>query len=387
MANSIPGVAPVSTPPSETTPPLRPTQRTSKMNHGALILASQKQAVSVLVITWNMANKCPPSDLSALLGWNGSQPSEVGDYDMIVVGVQEAHDLDKWEKSLVSGMAQSSKGEFYHIQSVKLDPGGWIHMALFVSHSLLPCLRGVRKASISTGIGNVIGNKGGVGISLCVNGVSLAFVNCHFQAHQNAVEARNQDFHRIHTELFSTPSNESSSSNKVTPIESVSNAESNTLTEQFDAVVWLGDLNYRVESNRKAADFMIKEGMLEVMRANDQLLKEMQRGNVFKQYKEGMLDFPPTYKYDKNSETYDSSEKQRVPSWTDRILFSCQTSQNDDNPKTRMNLLKYGPVESIKSSDHRPVAARLAVEMLKPSSVQGSQALYADDASRACVIQ
>lgn len=46
---------------------------------------------------------------------------------------QEAHDLDKWEKSLVSGMAQSSKGEFYHIQSVKLDPvRPGLHISYFI---------------------------------------------------------------------------------------------------------------------------------------------------------------------------------------------------------------------------------------------------------------
>ena len=41
----------------------------------------------------------------------------------------------------------------------------------------------------------------------------------------------------------------------------------------------------------------------QVMRANDQLIREREKGTVFKKYREGLLQFPPTYKYDKQSDT------------------------------------------------------------------------------------
>ncbi len=39
-------------------------------------------------------------------------------------------------------------------------------------------------------------------------------------------------------------------------------------------------------------------------------------GNVFQGFSEQPISFPPSYKFDSNSNTYDSSEKKRIPSWT-----------------------------------------------------------------------
>jgi len=57
----------------------------------------------------------------------------------------------------------------------------------------------------------------------------------------------------------------------------------------------------------------------------DQLTVEREKGNVFEGYQEGEINFAPTYKYDLFSEDYDTSEKCRVPAWTDRVLWRRRT--------------------------------------------------------------
>ena len=56
----------------------------------------------------------------------------------------------------------------------------------------------------------------------------------------------------------------------------------------------------------------------------DELHQEMAGGRVFRFLHEAPIAFAPTYKFDKGDAAplaYDSSEKQRVPAWCDRILF------------------------------------------------------------------
>lgn len=44
-------------------------------------------------------------------------------------------------------------------------------------------------------------------------------------------------------------------------------------------------------------------------------------GEIFHGFSEGNITFAPTFKFDVGTNHYDSSSKQRVPSYTDRILF------------------------------------------------------------------
>lgn len=76
---------------------------------------------------------------------------------------------------------------------------------------------------------------------------------------------------------------------------------------------------------------------------HDELHAQMHIGKAFGGWREGPIRFLPTYKYDVGSVgIFDSSEKQRGPSWCDRILY-----------RTRKDILRYERKRKQEKERHR----------------------------------
>lgn len=90
----------------------------------------------------------------------------------------------------------------------------------------------------------------------------------------------------------------------------------------------------------------------------DQLNQQMSNGKSFPFFDEMEIHFKPTYKFDKGTDNYDTSEKQRVPSWTDRILVYSKNKRF-----TELEQLRYNSISQIKFSDHKPVYAIFHAKM------------------------
>ena len=67
-----------------------------------------------------------------------------------------------------------------------------------------------------------------------------------------------------------------------------------------DIIYFFGDFNYRIDVELSREDIfrLIDAGDLNALRAKDQLNIERQRGSVFVGFEEGVLTFPPTYKFE-----------------------------------------------------------------------------------------
>lgn len=85
-------------------------------------------------------------------------------------------------------------------------------------------------------------------------------------------------------------------------------------------------------------------------------------GYIFKGFEEGYITFPPTYKYDTGTDRYDTSEKQRIPSWTDRytplpphskpfflhsILFKGANLELQNYKRAEINISDHKPVRAL----------------------------------------
>ena len=55
------------------------------------------------------------------------------------------------------------------------------------------------------------------------------------------------------------------------------------------------------------------------------MLCVLHAGNAFHQYSEQPITFFPSYKYDLNSDVYDTSQKRRTPSWTVSYYYGVQS--------------------------------------------------------------
>jgi hypothetical protein len=201
-----------------------------------------------------------------------------------------------------------------------------------------------------------------------------------------------------------------------------------------DAVIWAGDLNYRVDGGGALVAALLRGPLAELLRANDQLRLQQRRGAVFQVlsvatlytgalcpafcswggiwdlsgtcwvsfihihtharpihhprlrppcpfsqgFQEGRLCFPPTFKYERGPRGRLSSS--RVPSWTDRILWRAATSAAGV-----LSASYYTSVPEMHSSDHKPVVAGFTLVVtpeaahmpcLMPSSTVLEQGLH-----------
>ncbi|ORC93093.1 endonuclease/Exonuclease/phosphatase [Trypanosoma theileri] len=128
------------------------------------------------------------------------------------------------------------------------------------------------------------------------------------------------------------------------------------VTEEFDFVLFGGDLNYRINGTRKGIEYIIRyhKDIRSILIHNDQLNLERAKGAVFQRFREGNLLFRPTYKYEVDHDVYNfSKKKDRMPAYCDRILYKKRKGSNIGKVKIRL----YTDVQQVRSSDHRPVVA------------------------------
>ncbi|XP_045020863.1 inositol polyphosphate 5-phosphatase K isoform X4 [Bubalus bubalis] len=310
------------------------------------------RTLSIHVVTWNVASAAPPPDLSDLLQLNNLNLN----LDIYVIGLQELNcgimsllsDTafeDPWSSYFMDVLSPLS---FVKVSSVRMQG---LLLLIFAKYQHLPFIQVLSTKSTPTGLFGYWGNKGGVNIFLKLYGYYVSIINCHLPPHMANNDQRLEHFDRIlEMQNFETQD---------TP---------NIL--DHDLILWFGDMNFRIEDfglhfvresikNQRYSDLWEKD-QLSIAKRHDPLLREFQEGSLL---------FPPTYKFDKNSNNYDTSEKKRKPAWTDRILWRLKRqSQTDFQTPTlsapfALFLRSYVSHMVYTISDHKPVTCTFDLEV------------------------
>ncbi|EMD33400.1 hypothetical protein CERSUDRAFT_118002, partial [Gelatoporia subvermispora B] len=208
-----------------------------------------------------------------------------------------------------------------------------LYLAVFVLRDVKHLVRGTSRSAVTTGlIGGRVGNKGGVGISLNVNGTTLLFVNAHLAAHEGKVQNRLFDLNKIKTELAVDDFLQSDDPRMM----------AEDITDRFDFAFILGDLNFRLDITRLHADWLIARKEYAQALAFDQLRNLMASGQAFNGFSEASITFPPTFKYDvlkraktRRSRRY-SFKPPSVRPQHDKPLTEVGEEQNQDRAESQV---------------------------------------------------
>ena len=157
-------------------------------------IESPSHSYNITAITWNLAEKTPSLNDSRFLREFSL------DSDIICIGVQECEDVkprrhEGRRSKAWRNIQQQLLGKSF--RCVTQHKMGGIQLSIFAKLSVADLIEGYQILDCACGIGNVLTNKGGICTILRIKDKSIAFVNAHLAAHQNKVDARNMDYHRI----------------------------------------------------------------------------------------------------------------------------------------------------------------------------------------------
>ncbi|XP_049751863.1 phosphatidylinositol polyphosphate 5-phosphatase type IV isoform X3 [Elephas maximus indicus] len=319
----------------------------SLLASGALLGADElaryfpDRSVAIFVATWNMqGQKELPPNLDELL-----LPAEAHyAQDMYVIGVQEGcSDRREWETRL-----QETLGP--HYVPLHSAAHGVLYLSVFLRRDLIWFCSEVECSTVTTRIVSHIKTKGALGVSFTFFGTSFLFITSHFTSGDGKVAERLQDYTRTIQALALPKSVPDTNPYRSSPAD---------VTTRFDEVFWFGDFNFRLSVGRAVVEALLRQKLemdMSALLQHDQLTREMKQGAIFKGFQEADIHFLPSYKFDIGKDTYDSTSKQRTPSYTDRVVY--RSRHKDD-----ICPVKYSSCRSIRTSDHRPVYGLFRVKV------------------------
>ncbi|KAJ2700762.1 hypothetical protein H4218_001851 [Coemansia sp. IMI 209128] len=226
----------------------------------------------------------------------------------------------------------------------------------------------VQATSVGCGIMGMVGNKGAVAVRLTYLDTPLCFVCSHLAHDAAQVDRRNAQFHDLCKRLLFAGRDGAPAADPLVPLGSGVHGAGRSLSV-FDHsyLVWLGDLNYRLAIDTGDMAEIMARGEHQSLLGLDQLRIAMINKQAFAGFEEAGIAFAPTYKYVLGTSTYDEG---RRPAWCDRVLWWTRPGCEGG-----VRSLSYESVDSVMTSDHKPVRSRLELDVWKVNQ-ECRQAVY-----------
>lgn len=326
----------------------------------------EKEQIQIWQGTFNVNDKLPRSDGSDIEMWCRDGLGA----ELLVFSFQEL-DLsteamlrftpyreEAWKEAIVTALGEE-QANYEWLESKQLVG---VLTIVFVRRDKRKFVTNVSSASLATGFLGLMANKGVVGIRLKYKDTPITLLNSHLAAYSSQVQQRNAQYRDIIAQLL-FPYVEGEARDIWTPQLKVDETAERPQGEgwsinEAEVLIWAGDLNYRLELSRKEVEQLIVKQDFDRLQNFDQLLLQKQHHLAFSDFEEAKITFPPTYKFDRGTDKYDTSEKQRVPSWTDRVLWLSRT-------RGAVRALTYSSHPECVLSDHKPVSARLLIPIAR----------------------
>lgn len=337
------------------------------------------EELHVCVTTFNVGCKKPMPPLHALCVPSLATDTQRNSLDLIVVALQEI-DMSAsamfreeteaalpWVQALYAAIGASNERQgastpfyaFPHKQLVGLM------LCVFVRRPLLKHVNAFSINTEATGAMGSIGNKGAVGVHLDIHCTKVCIITAHLAAGQGNISKRNENINTILTRMDFNAARRAElqviANTGVSGVEATLQSLPELFPRDHDITIVAGDLNYRLNLSYEDAVSLASKGDIPELLKHDQLVKELESPHTpWGGFVDLTPTFLPTYRFDVGTSTYDTSDKHRIPSFTDRILVWCRRPSM--RPLVKVDSLTA--VMQVMSSDHKPVQAMLRLPVL-----------------------
>ena len=283
-------------------------------------------SLKVSIITWNVSSMSLPDHMFPCF-----TEAEVDNVDIIAVGVQECAYWKKtdWIRHLTTIL------EHYNFVTVASVEMWQMFSIIFIKKKWSKFIDCLYTDSQAMGVGNVIGNKGGMIISFKLLGYQFVFINCHFAPKP----------HRLHDRI-------KMAKNLVKAVK-LPNIPFMQFDVAGDYVFWFGDMNFRVDGHYEDNLRILKgkkDEAIKMLFDKEQLTRVKKENLLFYDFYEPKVDFYPTYKrsaeptemqlqimkgirqmiLNENENKDDNDDEQRK-----RTLNECKRDDNEVNNETQ----------------------------------------------------